>query len=198
MGRRLVSHSVITQSMQVNLTNLLPEVRQRLLAREYRFRLGVVILAVATALVVVAGIFLIPTYIFVAENVVVQQTRLASIDATFVKADGPALSKHLTALSGEVVVLLGLKSGVAVTKTIASILTVPRPGVVLSEFLYTAATGKNKATFSISGTATTRDTLRNYQLALQSMPFIAAADLPISAYAKDSDIAFTITTTLTP
>jgi hypothetical protein len=38
--------------------------------------------------------------------------------------------------------------------------------------------------------------LRSYQLALQGASFARAVDLPVSAYAKDADIAFTVTITL--
>jgi hypothetical protein len=58
--------------------------------------------------------------------------------------------------------------------------------------------GKAPGTLSVSGIAVTRGALRAYQLALQSAPFAVAANLPVSAYAKDTDIAFTITVTLTP
>jgi len=48
------------------------------------------------------------------------------------------------------------------------------------------------------GIAATRDALRNYQIALQNAAFARAADLPVSAYAKDSNISFNITITLKP
>ncbi len=53
---------------------------------------------------------------------------------------------------------------------------------------------------TVSGMAATRDALRQYATALGGLPYVSKADLPISAYAKDSDITFTITLTgtLTP
>jgi len=61
---------------------------------------------------------------------------------------------------------------------------------------FTAEDGKK--ILSVSGTAANREALRTYQLALQGAPFTLTAALPVSAYAKDSDIAFTITITLSP
>ena len=79
-----------------------------------------------------------------------------------------------------------------------NVLVIPRPGIVLSGFDYEPSVGKSAGTLAVSGTATTRDALRNYQLALEGASFARSADLPVSAYAKDTDITFTITVTLTP
>jgi hypothetical protein len=78
------------------------------------------------------------------------------------------------------------------------VLDISHPGIALSGFLYLPANGKKPGTLSISGSSATRDTLRGYQTAIQSAPFVKSADLPVSAYAKDTDIAFTITVILAP
>ena len=77
-------------------------------------------------------------------------------------------------------------------------LAVPRPGVTLSSFTYVPAAGTNPGTLAISGRAATRDALRSYQLALQSAALARSAVLPVSAYAPDANIAFTVTVTLVP
>ena len=79
-----------------------------------------------------------------------------------------------------------------------AVLAISHPGITLSGFDYVPGAGKNPGTLAISGTAATRDTLRNYQTALQSAPFAVTANLPVSAYAKDTGIPFSITVTLAP
>jgi hypothetical protein len=89
---------------------------------------------------------------------------------------------------------------------VRSALAIAHPGITLSGFVYTAATtGGTKqaktvrptpATLAITGVAKTRDALRNYQLALEDAPFALRADLPVSAYAEETDAPFTITITL--
>jgi hypothetical protein len=81
---------------------------------------------------------------------------------------------------------------------VRDILSIARSGVTLSGFSYATTNEKGARTFSISGIAATRDALRTYQLALSGAPFIQTVHLPVSAYAKDSDISFTLTVTLTP
>ncbi len=43
--------------------------------------------------------------------------------------------------------------------------------------------------------AQTRDALRGYVEALNQLPYVSKADLPISAYAKESAIPFMVTLT---
>ena len=79
-----------------------------------------------------------------------------------------------------------------------TVLAVSRPGITLSGFAYTPAGDKAPRVLILSGAAATRDALRSYQLALQGASFALSATLPVSAYAKDTDIAFAITVTLAP
>jgi hypothetical protein len=83
--------------------------------------------------------------------------------------------------------------------TIQKVLGIPRPGITLSGFSYTPAVSASALTsIVISGTSATRDALRSYQLALQNAPFARSVTLPVSAYASDKDLTFSITLTLAP
>lgn len=184
--------------MRKALTNLLPEDRQRALRRDYFLRLTVVAIAFLIVLALAAAILLLPSYVFLSENFHTKESRLASIESVASSSDETALSAQLTALSDDAATLEALADAPSVSSLIRTVLAVSRPGIVLSGFAYAPRTDTNPGTLAISGTAATRDALRNYQLALQGESFARAADLPVSAYAKDSDIAFTITITLAP
>jgi len=184
--------------MNDNLTNLLPPDRQQALSREYRTRLGIVAVMLLITLAVAAGLLLLPTYVLLAQSAEAKQTNLANVESVLSSADEKALAAHLVSLSSDAAALIALGKAPSVSATMRAALAIPRPGITLSAFSYTPATSKTRGTFAISGTATTRDALRSYQLAIQGAPFSAAADLPVSAYAKDADIAFTVTVTLTP
>jgi Tfp pilus assembly protein PilN len=184
--------------MRNELTNLLPEERQRALRRDYFLRLGIVIIAFFIALTCAAAILLLPTYVFLAESQRAKETHLASIESVLSSSDESALSAQLAALSNDAATLESLSGAPSVSETIVTALAISRPGITLSGFSYSPGTGDNPGTLAISGTAETRDALRNYQLALQSAPFAQSANLPVSAYANDTDIAFTITVTLAP
>jgi hypothetical protein len=181
--------------MPKELTNLLPSERRHTLAREYYMRLGVVAIALVILLVAVGAILLIPTYIFLVGTAQEKEVRLAHIKTALSSADEVALSTRLTALSNDAKALIALSKKPSVSGAARAALLVPRAGVTLSAFTYTP--GTTASTLLLTGTASTRDALRAYQLALQSMPNASSVTLPVSVYAKDANIGFTITITLT-
>jgi len=184
--------------MNDTLTNLLPSGRQQALFREYFLRLSVVFIALVTALTLVAAMLLLPTYIFLTQSAATKASRLTNIESVLASSDEKILSAHLASLSNNAIVLLALGKAPSASAILRSALAIPRNGISLSGFAYTPSAGNVPGSLSISGTAQTREALRSYQLALESTPFAASADLPVSSYAKDTNIAFTITVTLTP
>ena len=192
--------------MYSKLMNLLPRERRHALSREYVFRLGVVLVVLITALTLIGAVLLLPTYVLLVESARTKQTHLTSIKSSLSSIDESVLSARLATLTADAKTLLALAKTPSASGILRTLLAVSHPGVTLSYFSYTPTvsmsnkSGKGSttipATLVISGTAATRDALRNYQLALQSAPFISSATLPISTYAKDADIAFTITATL--
>lgn len=183
--------------MDNGLINLLPPERQGALAREYHLRLATIAAMLVTALACVAGMFLVPTYLFLVQNAQAKGERLANIEAILSSSDEKELSAHLDALSNDATLLLAL-ARTHTSATLRTMLAVPRTNIMLSGFTYAAPTAKAPETLTISGTAATRDALRSYQVSLQAAPFAAAVNVPVSAYAKDADIPFVITITLAP
>lgn len=184
--------------MRNELTNLLPSLRQRQLVREYRFRLGIVALLFFVMLILAATVLLVPTYIFLGAVEHTKETRLADMKSILSASDEVTLSARLTTLSRDAATLIALSNKPSVSVALRSVLAVSRPGIVLSGLSYMPVAGKARNTLALSGMAATRGALRNYQLALEGTSFVSAADLPVSAYAKDTNIAFTITITLAP
>lgn len=184
--------------MNNGLTNLLPSARRALLKREYRFRFGVIAAMLMNLSLVAAAALLFPTYVFLLGSERAKQAHLASVKTSYFSVDERTLSARLTTLSDNAATLIDLAKKPSVSAIMRSALALPRPGITLSSFVYTPASGPNQGKLLVSGTAATRDALRGYQLTLQGAPFVSAADLPVSAYAKDTNIAFSITITLTP
>jgi len=176
--------------------NLLPAVRIRARLWRYISRLGTVAAYLAFALVVVAGILLIPTFVFLQNAETTKQARLASIESVLSSSDEAALAARLSALSRDATILVSLATAPSATDLIRQALAVRRSGITLSGIMYAPAKGSRPGTLMLSGTAASRNGLRAYQLALATTPEFANADLPVSSYAKDSDIPFTITITL--
>ncbi|MSU74812.1 hypothetical protein EXS57_03490 [Candidatus Kaiserbacteria bacterium] len=180
------------------LTNLLPPERQRALSRGYFLRLGVVVAIMVSALTIISGLLLLPTHVFLTQSAATKQAHLANIESILSSSNEVEVSARLAALSNDIAILATLGNAPSASATLRSILAIPHPGVALSGFVYTPPAGGSTGTLSVSGVATTREALRSYQLALQTDPFATTADLPVSVYAKSSNIAFTVSMTLAP
>lgn len=184
--------------MYNELTNLLPLKRQRALSRDYFLRLGVIGVILLSALIFSAMLLLVPTYLFLVNSAHTKQARLSNMESALSLSNDSGLSMRLAVLTSDAATLTALASAPSAIGVIRSALGISHPGVTLSGFTYTPATAGAPGTLSISGTAATRDALRNYQLALQESSFATSATLPVSTYAMDANIVFTITVTLAP
>lgn len=184
--------------MSDGLTNLLPLERRNQLAREYRYRFGVVAVSLVILLLLAAAALLSPTYLFLMGSATAKEARLTGIQASLSSSDQVALSARLATLSSDAAALTALADAPSASAIIRAVLAISRAGITISGFTYTPISGTTPATLALSGTSATRDALRSYQLALQNAPFARSVDLPVSAYAKDANISFTITILLAP
>lgn len=184
--------------MHNEFTDLLPQERQRAFKRDYYIRLSVVITVMISTLVLVAGVLLLPSYVFLSKSENTKKSNLASAQSTVSSVDEKNLSARLSELSSNIATLAAFGDTPSASDTIRDILNVTRSGVILSGLVYTSADGKKPRSLVVSGTAVTREALRSYQTMLQKSSIVRLADLPVSVYAKDSDISFNITLTLKP
>lgn len=184
--------------MHNEFTNLLPQERQKMLSRDYLLRASVVAIVLATILVLSSAVLLVPTYVLLSGSANAKKLDLARIESMLSSADEVALSERLAILSKNAEALVTLSGVQSVSADVREVLSVPRPGIILSGISYTPSTDDSPGTTIVSGLSVTRDSLRNYQLALQNAPLALSATLPVSAYAKDNNIPFTITLILAP
>ena len=195
--------------MRNERTNLLPRERRNALRHEYFIRLVVVSALLVTALALTSAVLLIPTYLFLERSANTKHMRLANIETALSSSDEVSLTAHLTALSDNIAILTTLSDVPPASTVIRKALAIPHSGVTLSGFVYTPAsssytnqegtiTDESNGTLAITGVAATRNALRTYQLALQASPLALSVDLPVSAYAMDTNSAFTVTLTLAP
>ena len=182
--------------MHLETTNLLPEDRMRTLRREYFLRLVVVALILGAVVIALSACMLFPTHVFLDNEIAAKEQELRDVVNSTASADEMIFEARLKALSIQTSRITELSKTSSLSAGLAEVLALPHPGVILTGFTLTPA-GKNPRTIIVLGKAKSRDDLRNYQLALQSAPFIASANLPVSAYAKDTDIDFLITLAFT-
>lgn len=178
------------------LSNLLPRSKKRALRREYFVRLVTVALGLITLLVIIRGVMLLPAYLYVHGQAISEQAELDRIASSASSAQEREINDQINAVKSDITYLGRLSSLPAASDAIRAILAVPHTGVTLTGFTYTAPNATSKqAQLAITGTAQTRDALRAYVASLGQLDYVSSADLPISAYAKDSDIPFTVTLT---
>ena len=185
--------------MEPELTNLLPEERVRSLRQLYFLRLAVVSVLLLSGVAIVHGVLLLPSYLYVRAQIAERTVSLATLSAALAGSEEREISSRVAALAEDSAYLARLSTLPKASTAISSIIALPRPGIRLTGFSFASKEGA-EATMSVSGIAATREALRTFEQSLSDEPYVSAADLPISAYAKERDISFTITLTgtLTP
>ncbi|HEX8591617.1 MAG TPA: hypothetical protein VF696_02635 [Candidatus Paceibacterota bacterium] len=178
------------------LTNLLPQSRARSFRRTYFLRLGSVALAMLAIVMLVQALLLLPTYWYAHGETERLSALLAASDAAAQNSEEQDLKKKTSLLRDVArhVVQRGSSAPVG-SSALRAVLDVPRPGVALVGFTFSGPANGQPARMGISGVAASRDALRQYEAALRALPFVSQAELPISAYAKERDIPFTIVLT---
>jgi hypothetical protein len=178
------------------LTNLLPRASVRGLRREYFVRLTTIALGLATIALVVHGVLLIPAYLYTHAEVVREQQELSAMTASASTQEERDINARIAAVKADISYLSRLSTQPTASAAVRAILDVPHPNVKLTGFTFALpSTGTGSAQMTVSGTAANRDALRAYVASLGQQPYITKADLPISAYAKETNIEFTVTLT---
>lgn len=179
--------------MSSELTNLLPPERERGFRKEYFLRLATVAFALLALLVAAHAALLFPSYLYLADQASTARDRLAELDASLASSGEAAMNARLVGLKSEAERLNALASSTSATAALSSVLGVDRSGVTITSLSYHAPAPDGRMT--VSGIASTRESLRRFDLALEALPGVVSADLPLSAYAAESNIPFTITLT---
>jgi len=183
--------------MSIDRINLLPESRAQLFVRDYIVRIGVVFVVFITVLIGVAAVLRVPAYVFLTSRVNDLQKDLMTMKSDS-SDNNEDFSIRLATLSANITRLSVVNPNPLASAIIRNILLVSHPGIAITGMNFTiAAVGKPSALI-VSGTAATRAALRSYHSALQTTPTVRSAELPVSVYAKDTDIPFTITLTFAP
>ena len=179
-------------------TDFLPESRRIALRQSYYLHLATVTLLAIVALIAAAALLLAPIYLFLAGNIKTKEGQLAAVTSALSTVNANSAAEQLSMLAREASLIALLPQAPSATKIMTTILEVSRPGVLITDLSYKPKAGKAPATLFLSGTAITRDALRAFQQALQNTPIVNTVELPVSAYAKDADITFTMNLTLSP
>ena len=164
-----------------DVPNLLPANRARAVRQLYWLRRATVAALLLAGVAFLHGIFLVPAYFALAEGA---------------RERGGEEGRSENALRAERIkddaAYLALLEGRAkAAPSLASLLEAPSAGVRVARaaFLHDGS----GARVEIAGTAATREDLRAYERALESLPSVSSVEVPVGAYAEERDIAFSLT-----
>lgn len=178
--------------MSHDVTNFLPPDKRRAFRRGYFLRLGTLALWLLAFLVIAHGVLLIPAYLYAQDLKAQAQTQLSARSLEALGEGHEGITGRIELLETEAQTLIAFFASATATERFDSILQVPANGITLTSL------SVDESRMRITGVAVSREALREYHLALSALSFVAQADLPLSAYAKETDIAFAIDITIRP
>lgn len=180
--------------MSRDLTNFLSEEKKRAFRERYLARVLTVGVCMLLVVLLAHIALMFPTYMFVRQEHDVKAKHLAEITHSAEQSQQEEISRRIASLHNNLKRLNTFTAEPHSMPKIKSVLGVAREGIHITS-VSSELPGEGGGTFTmrVIGTADTREGLRAYQLALSSLPFVTSADLPLSAFAKESEIPFSIT-----
>lgn len=180
--------------------NLLPEMRKDALARMYLLRLAVVGVLMLSGVLLVHAVGMLPSFLHIQQLQAAYEADLAGLGEKLAGLEEKEIRVRVTTLEARAQELQQTAGSSTASNVLRAITAVPHPGIKIDHLSFTRGKGDLTPSMIIAGVATSRESLRAYSTTLSLLPYVAKADLPISSFAKETDIPFSITLTgsLTP
>ncbi len=171
------------------MINLLSPQYKIEITRNYYMRLGIVSVLFVIVLVLVAVVFLIPSYIAVSTEEKVKKDELTQL----AQSRDPELDKisaSIQSINGKLAVFSEPYVQASFPKEIlAPILQIDVPGITIYEFFYTVVE-PTKKTISIRGDAVSRENLLTFTEQLEKTGLFEKIDVPISNLLRGDNVSF--------
>jgi len=176
------------------MINLLSAQHRKLFKRMYMVRLLTVSLFMAGVLILIHGILLVPTYVFLQTRVLNQSVEKDLISKTLEASGSSEVEKRLTELNEQITLLETLPAAPSFVSAIEEVLEVSRTGIKLTQFSYEPENAEVQ--IALRGIAVDRDALRGFAKRLEDRPEVASVAFPIGDLSKEKDLPFTISIAL--
>lgn len=176
--------------------NLLPFEEKKKLRKEYRRRIFVVFLLMIIVAEAIMAILLVPTIILVISQEKDFKAQLLEYGELSAEGEGGSFNALLKETTEKLNELSPAKNKALPSEAIIKIVKTKTIGIHLERFTYKA--GKDFATgdFTIDGKAETRDALLLFRKALEAEKSFSAVRLPVSNFAQEKDIPFSVGVTV--
>ncbi|MEK7170654.1 MAG: hypothetical protein AAB767_05185 [Patescibacteria group bacterium] len=176
------------------MSNLLPQTEKETIRREYRIRLAIVALWLLFAAVSIASALLIPSYFLSSQKEKAASERFETLSANVRKENAAAIDSILSGAQSRLSLLSRIPPKVFFHEALTQVVSVKGSKISVEEISFTEGEDGTWK-FIIRGRAGNRSALLSYAKALERAGIFKKADVPISDFAKDTDIAFSLLAT---
>ncbi len=177
------------------MINLIPPEGHKAVKREYALRVGAALGFLFSGVMILLGVALIPTYILIEAQIATSESEVARETG-----ETEALSNAKNEIRSVKTVLAQLKAtpqSVLMSSAIEEIQKNAPANVVFKNFSISAVEGV-VTTLLVQGVAPTRESLAKLRDALVASDLFENAEVPISDLARETNLPFTLTVTLSP
>lgn len=180
--------------------NLLPEMRKGALTRMYRLRLAVVGVLMLSGVLLVHAVGMFPSFLYIEQLQRVYEADLSGIGEKLAGLEEKAIRLRVTTLESRAQELQKTAQEGTASNVLRAVTVLPHPGIHIDQLSFTRGKEGQTPSMTVAGIAVSRESLHAYSSTLSLLPYVEKADLPISTFAKEADIPFSITLTgpLTP
>lgn len=143
---------------------------------------------------------MLPSFLHIEQLQRVYEGDLAGLGEKLAGLEEKTIRARVTTLETRAQELQQTAQGSTASSVVRAVIAVPHPGIHIDHLSFTRKGEGQEATMIVAGVAASREVLRAYSGTLSLLPYVTKADLPISSFAKEADIPFSITLTgpLTP
>lgn len=177
--------------------NLLSQKEKTANQRDYLYRFLAGLAGAILASLLVGGFSLLPLHFLIQAKQAELRTDLASLKSSQ-NTSGSEEVYRLLETANQQVDFLSFRSGLSLTATVKEIVACLPSGVTVTSLTYHPqedAGGHWVVAVSLKGVASRREAIMEFVKNLQTEPTFAGINVPVSSFAKDRDIEFSLTFT---
>ncbi|XKT75334.1 MAG: hypothetical protein ACJKSS_00905 [Patescibacteria group bacterium UBA2103] len=172
------------------MINLLPAQHKKAFKQTYLLRLLSVIFFGISALIIIHGVLIIPSYVLLQARVLNQEAEKEFISRTLQASGSDEVEARLNALNEKIALLETLPNTPSLVDAVEEVLEVSRIGIAITQISFDPKDKEEH--ISVRGIAEDRDALRSFAQRLEERENIAGVDFPIGDLSREKDLTFTI------
>lgn len=176
-----------------HMFNLLPKTEKEAIRRQYRLRLAVIILWLSFGTFLIASVLLIPSYLLSSQKEKSARARFEALSKAVEQESAAELDKVLLDAKTRLALLSDKPPKVYLHELLVQVVSQKGNNISLSGFSFADST-EGKRGIDISGVAKDRTALLSFVKSLERTGLFEKVEVPISNFAKNTDIGFTVRT----